>query len=876
MGSLSSEETAAERPNYRYWQERGGEWETIYDDRKHHLVYYHLQEAMVLEYVERTGASSVLEVGCGVGRHLRNLRKICDTHGFDQSPSMNAVVQSWAEPDWFESNVRLGQPRTPLPYTDDAFDVSFTSEVLVHVHPDDIGPLLTEMIRVSRWQVFHIEPSTPDLISSDDHDGCWWHDLAEVYAALGYRYEYMPLGFSSQRLGRVVLDPAQGGGDIPTALLDIYRATEDLLQPTIDRRVEPAAVDALRADRDRLWTEVESWSAYSAELKSAVEAITADRDRLWTELRASVAFADSLHADRDRLAIEVRDRARYGEDQAVEVALLTRQLAEVTNELERMPQRYMRQLAQANQHLVALRRANAAMHTELIPWRRLRKWVEAGRLRSAVSRRITRRLMASSMAQAHTTPIGLRVVDSEDGGVEVWLLDLIDANGVSVPLDSLDRPAGWELTTSDRSHGEWALVGTLGGAELELPASYADCRLHLLGHSWSAALSIRNGDSEVTVPLTSEVTVSHWLHPDGREPDPLPGVLGGLITDPSGRCSEVSHEEFLEAVAHARPHAVGIIHPQWRGIRSSMQNLLSYCWLVPDDVVGDELTSAVRRIAEAGVSVLVTGGYPPCVPHIAAVTRECGIRMLATWHGSFMQYGEPAEHHALHQLINFAETDLIERIGFVKVGMAEAFQAIGVPAATLFNYLRQTPRPAANPSSNVTTLRIGIWSVASIWRKIPYAMLAACASLGKPVTVYASGDDPHLARLAEELGIQLRLVGSAVPQDEMADWLRRMDINLYVTLSECAPMLPLESLAVGVPCLFGPNAHYFDNDRYLRDRLVVPEPDRHERIAESILRAIDEREAILEHYRMTFWPAYISVAEHAMQEFLQAPAGAIW
>jgi hypothetical protein len=52
-----------------------------------------------------------------------------------------------------------------------------------------------------------------------------------------------------------------------------------------------------------------------------------------------------------------------------------------------------------------------------------------------------------------------------------------------------------------------------------------------------------------------------------------------------------------------------------------------------------------------------------------------------------------------------------------------------------------------------------------------------------------------------------------------------MDINLYVTLSECSPMLPLESISMGVPVLVGPTTTFFDSDPFLRQRLVAASPE---------------------------------------------------
>jgi hypothetical protein len=61
-------------------------------------------------------------------------------------------------------------------------------------------------------------------------------------------------------------------------------------------------------------------------------------------------------------------------------------------------------------------------------------------------------------------------------------------------------------------------------------------------------------------------------------------------------------------------------------------------------------------------------------------------------------------------------------------------------------------------------------------------------------------------------------------------------------------MLPLESLAVGTPCLLGPNSHLFRDDDYLFDRLVVPFPDSSAEIYKKIQTATAEREQIIAAY----------------------------
>ncbi len=134
------ESTAA---NYLYWQQHGGEWVSEYEARKRNQPLYHIQEFMLVEYMMRNAPARVLEFGCGVGRHLRNLLAIpdIDVHGYDQSPTMVAGCRRWAEQAWIDAHVIVGKSTGPLPYPDRSFDIVYTAEVLVHVRPEDVERL---------------------------------------------------------------------------------------------------------------------------------------------------------------------------------------------------------------------------------------------------------------------------------------------------------------------------------------------------------------------------------------------------------------------------------------------------------------------------------------------------------------------------------------------------------------------------------------------------------------------------------------------------------------------------------------------------------------------------------------------------------------
>lgn len=221
--------------NYRYWREHGGQWGAEYESRKKRFLYYHIQEAMLCDYFLHAAPARILEYGCGVGRHLRYLSAIpgLDIYGYDQSQTMVDNCLQWASPEWLREHVTVGLPTGRLPYPDRHFDIVFTSEVLVHVRPEDLPGLLAELVRVGRRQVFHMEPAPSTPVASEHHDGSWNHDLVRAYAGIGRAAEILPSGFECQAPYRVRLDAVADSYVWPEAVLGLYRRMESDIQPEL-------------------------------------------------------------------------------------------------------------------------------------------------------------------------------------------------------------------------------------------------------------------------------------------------------------------------------------------------------------------------------------------------------------------------------------------------------------------------------------------------------------------------------------------------------------------------------------------------------------------------------------------------------------------
>ncbi|MDQ1759264.1 hypothetical protein RAS14_05860 [Achromobacter aegrifaciens] len=329
-----------------------------------------------------------------------------------------------------------------------------------------------------------------------------------------------------------------------------------------------------------------------------------------------------------------------------------------------------------------------------------------------------------------------------------------------------------------------------------------------------------------------------------------------------------THTEFGVAEIAALPEHVpiSIAHPHWLGIRSSASQLFDHLLLVTDLLTPEDAREFVVLLLSRKPRAVVLQGFPFAYQHIVEAMHRLApeVPVCVVWHGTFMQASEDYAWRSFRRVCALAREGKIRRIGCVKQGQEQVLRRQGLDAAFLLNSYRAIPERAAPVGSGPSAL--GIWSISELRHKPPYEMLAA-ASMVPNCKVVGSVASPRMLEFCEEFGIANDFVGRMIPQVEMPRYLKTAHLNLYVTLNECAPMLPLESFAVGVPCIVGPNTPYFANNGYLQDRLVVKVPDDAYAIAQCIERALSERDEIVAAYR-EYIVGHNSESARTVQQFL--------
>lgn len=159
-----------------YWRKRGGEGyyqeQEVVDER-------HARSKYIAERLGKLSYASVLEIGCGYGKQLRNLKKDkgCFVVGIDWSrPQLVKAKEICAEmkPSLLEADA------TKLPFRDKSFDLVLTSAVILHNREPQAKEIVREILRVAKKYVAH----------NEDTDLTWTrfgYDMRKTYEQLGQK-----------------------------------------------------------------------------------------------------------------------------------------------------------------------------------------------------------------------------------------------------------------------------------------------------------------------------------------------------------------------------------------------------------------------------------------------------------------------------------------------------------------------------------------------------------------------------------------------------------------------------------------------------------------------------------------------------------------
>lgn len=295
-------------------------------------------------------------------------------------------------------------------------------------------------------------------------------------------------------------------------------------------------------------------------------------------------------------------------------------------------------------------------------------------------------------------------------------------------------------------------------------------------------------------------------------------------------------------------------NPECIGVKNSVKELFDESKVIELQELFNkkEINDISLKINESKIKQVIFStmafGYKALAESISNLNSKIKIKFL--WHGSHSLFVNKNEEYFLESILDLERRNIVSSIGFLKESMAVFYNKKGYNSYFLKNTVKSMDNMNNEKNKNESdNLKIGLYAAGDRWEKNTYNQLSACSMLKNAVVdiIPNTSLSKSFAKLMK-INLKFNDTLNTLPREELFKRMKGNDVNLYVTFTECAPMIPLESMELGVPCVIGDNTHYFTNTT-LEKYLVVKSEDNIDEIYEKINLVANNKEEIMKLYK---------------------------
>lgn len=124
-------------------------WNEIFKRRGRVFLEPHEDMPRVVRILKKSGATTVLDLGCGTGRHVVYLAKNgFSVFGLDHSPEGIKASRQWLSDEKLDADLQVQDMTDRLPFNDGLFDAVVSVQVVHHAEMAMIRHVVREVTRV--------------------------------------------------------------------------------------------------------------------------------------------------------------------------------------------------------------------------------------------------------------------------------------------------------------------------------------------------------------------------------------------------------------------------------------------------------------------------------------------------------------------------------------------------------------------------------------------------------------------------------------------------------------------------------------------------------------------------------------------------------
>ena len=311
---------------------------------------------------------------------------------------------------------------------------------------------------------------------------------------------------------------------------------------------------------------------------------------------------------------------------------------------------------------------------------------------------------------------------------------------------------------------------------------------------------------------------------------------------------------FLNNLKNIKDNSVIAIHnEEWLGTTYATKELFEITLSLPELLKRENYKFIAEKIVEKKPKIIIFSALARTWCKIILEIKELdnSIPIKVIWHGSNAMHIEDYDYEVFTKMFDLLEKNKINSIGFVKKSMYDLYKKLGYNVEFIYNKVtinNELISKVKNKKENnlSTKTKIGLYASGDRWVKNFYNQLAGASLIENSILDIVPLSEKTL-KLAKLLKCEVKGEVGNIPRERLLERLSNNDINIYATFVDCAPITPLESLELGVPCITGNNHHYWENTE-LEKYLVVDKVDNAMEIAKKIELCLKNKEKILKLY----------------------------
>ena len=226
--------------------------------------------------------------------------------------------------------------------------------------------------------------------------------------------------------------------------------------------------------------------------------------------------------------------------------------------------------------------------------------------------------------------------------------------------------------------------------------------------------------------------------------------------------------------------------------------------------------------------------------------RNKNIKIKVIWHGNCYEFFSDYTWNLNREVMKLYQENKIDSFAFVRSTMYEFYKKVGFKSFYLQNNVHlQNIEKVEKQTSNKR--KIGIYNADTRELKNIYTALSSIKLVPNSIADVVPIND-GAKKFTEILNLETTSIEDYIPNEELMKRIQKNEVNIYPTFTENAPMFPLESFEMGVPCLLGNNNDYFVGTK-LGEYVILTKEDDPIYIKEKIINCIEHKEEIMNLYR---------------------------